>query len=147
MREWQINGDKTAYWQANRRNCINIRTIRRAGWGCNRKVLQRFYLPCLKNWRKWAGHTWCGTSTGPAQLAQWHCDNILATLWLMLSQRCGKIKNESCGNASFRRCDSVVQGSQDVSTTLLHRCYNINQWFCWSFLITDNFQLLSTIKT
>ena len=43
-----------------------------------------------------------------SQLAQQRCDNVVITSWLTLSQRCGKVKNESCGDVSFRRCDNVV---------------------------------------
>ena len=68
----------------------------------------------------------------------WHSD-VVTTSWLTLSQRCGKVENESCGDVSFRRCDNVVvRRCQDVATALLQRRYNINQWLCRSFLITDN---------
>ena len=41
-REWHINDDKTAYWQMNRRNYIDICIATRAGWGCKGYVLQRY---------------------------------------------------------------------------------------------------------
>ena len=47
----------------------------------------------------------------------WHSD-VVTTLWLTLSQRCGKVENESCGDVSFRRCDNVAK-------TLPQRCYNV----------------------
>ena len=73
------------------------------------------------------------------QVAQRRCDNVVTTSWLTLSQRCGKVENESWCDVSFRRCDNVVvPRCQDVATTLLRRRYNINQWLCRCFLITCN---------
>ena len=40
-------------------------------------------------------------------IPSWQSD-VVTTSWLMLSQRCGKVENESCGDVSFRRCANVV---------------------------------------
>ena len=54
------------------------------------------------------------------------CDNVATTSWLMLSQRCGTVENESCAGVSFPRCDNVaVRCCQDVATTLLQLGHNI----------------------
>ena len=77
--------------------------------------------------------------------SRWHSDVVTTTT---LSQSCGKVKNESCGDVSFRRCDNVVVRSyQDVATTLLQCRYNIKQWLCRCFLITDICQFFPAIET
>ena len=40
----------------------------------------------------------CKTS----QLAQRRCHNVVTTSWLALSQRCGTVENESCGNVGLQ---------------------------------------------
>ena len=61
-----------------------------------------------------------------AQLAQPHCDNVVTTSLLTLSQRCDTVENESCADVGFRRCDNIsLQRYQDVATTLLQRRHNI----------------------
>ena len=61
------------------------------------------------------------------QLAQRHCDNVVATSWLALSQRSGTVENEGCGDVGLWRCGNVpVRRCQDVATTLLQRRHNIN---------------------
>ena len=81
------------------------------------------------------------------QLRQQLCDNVVTTSLLTLLQRCGKVENGSCIDASFRRCDNVFVGlCQCVATKLSQRRYNINQWLCQYFLITDNWQFFHYIK-
>ena len=59
------------------------------------------------------------------QLSQWRCDNVVTTSLLTLWQCFGLVKNESCADVSFRRCDNVaLRRYQDVATTLL-QYYNI----------------------
>ena len=61
------------------------------------------------------------------QLAQRRCHNVVTTSLLTLSQRCGKVENESCTDVSFRRSDNVaLQRFQDVASTLLQRRHNIS---------------------
>ena len=61
-----------------------------------------------------------------SQMAQRRCDNVVTTSLLTLSQRCGTVKNESCTDVSFWRCDSVaLQPCQDVASTFLQRRHNI----------------------
>ena len=43
-----------------------------------------------------------------AQLAQRRFDNVVTTSLLTLSQRCDTVKNESCADVGFRRCDNVA---------------------------------------
>ena len=60
------------------------------------------------------------------QLAQRGCDNVVTTSLLKLSQRCDTVKNESCAEVGFQRCDNVaLERYQDVVTTLLHGRHNI----------------------
>ena len=42
------------------------------------------------------------------QLAHWRYDSVVITSWLMLSQRCGMVENESCDKVSLRRCKNVA---------------------------------------
>ena len=35
------------------------------------------------------------------QLAQRHCENVVTTLWLALSQRSGTVENEGCGDVGL----------------------------------------------
>ena len=54
----------------------------------------------------------------PTQLAQWRCHNVVTTLLLTFS-RCDTVKNESCADVGFRRCDNVaLRRYQDIATTL-----------------------------
>ena len=72
-------------------------------------------------------------------IANWHSD---------LSQRCGKVENESCGNFSFQHYSNVVvRRCQDVVKTLPQRRYNINQWLYRCFLVTDNWQFFPYFET
>ena len=52
------------------------------------------------------------------QLAQQRCENVVTTSLLTLSQRCDMVKNESCADVGFRRCDNVaLRRYQDIATT------------------------------
>ena len=76
----------------------------------------------------------------PTQLAKQRCDNVVTTSWLTLSQRCGMVKNESCGNDGLRRCDIVaVQRCHKVAITTL------SMWFLGHF-ITDNSDFFPPLK-
>ena len=69
----------------------------------------------------------------PTQLAQWRCHNVVTTLLLTFS-RCDTVKNESCADVGFRRCDNVaLRRYQDVATTLLQRHHNIKHWISRPF--------------
>ena len=69
----------------------------------------------------------------PTQLAQWGCHNVVTTLLLTFS-RCGTVKNESCADVGFRRCDNVaLRRYQEVATTLLQRRRNIKHWISRPF--------------
>ena len=60
-----------------------------------------------------------------SQPAQQRYDNVVTTSLLTLSQR-GTVKNESCADVGFRRCDNIApRRYQDVAPTLLQRCQNI----------------------
>ena len=62
-------------------------------------------------------------------LPSWHNDVVTT-----LSQRGGTVKNESCAEAGFRRCDNVaLRRYQDVTITLLQRRHNIKHWICRTF--------------
>ena len=62
-------------------------------------------------------------------LPSWHND-VVSTL----SQRGGTVKNESCTEAGFQRCDSVaIRRYQDGTITLLQRRHNIKHWICRPF--------------
>ena len=69
----------------------------------------------------------------PTQLAQWRCHNVVTTLLLTFS-RCDTVKNESCADVGFRRCDNVaLRRYQEVATTLLQRRRNIKHWISRPF--------------
>ena len=81
------------------------------------------------------------------QLAQRHCDNVVTTSWLALSQRSGTVENEGCGDVGLWRCDNApVRRCQDVATTLLQRRHSINIWFL-GYFITDNSDFFPAIET
>ena len=65
-----------------------------------------YNLMCLEFWERL--HQFGLITCFTTQLAQRRCDNVVTTSWLTLSQRCGKVENESCGDVSFRRCENVV---------------------------------------
>ena len=82
-----------------------------------------------------------------SQLAQWRCDNVVTTSWLTLSQHCGTVENESCGDVGP---DVVTVLLSNIVKTLPQRCYNVDTtlsiWFLGHF-ITGNFDLFPAVET